>query len=113
MFPLLFFTGLVVGKPLIYCASHEICDGTDATNGETTQRLPDSEHLVSVKHSSVKNSVGSLIETVEENAVASRSKDSLKVYISEHHTSHHGHSHSHGHIHARPDGVASLAWYVV
>ena len=102
--------GLVVGKPLIYCASHEICDGTDA--GET--RLPTesgvahSEHLVSVKPKE---------QTVAVDAGGSRlseePSDSLTVFISEHHTSHHGHSHSHGHIHARPHGVASLAWLVL
>lgn len=97
--------GLVVGKPLIYCASHEICDGTDA--GET-QRIPETgvayaDHLVSVKP----REVASGDSTNEEPA------ESLTVFISEHHTSHHGHSHSHGHIHARPHGVASLAWLVL
>lgn len=105
--------GLVVGKPLIYCASHEICDGSDATaTASEIQRLPDSvhsEHLVSVKP---KDSNGSLAHAEEETSVG-RQTDSLTVFISEHHTSHHGHSHSHGHIHARPQGVASLAWLVL
>lgn len=105
--------GLVVGKPLIYCASHEICDGSDATaTASEIQRLPDSvhsEHLVSVKP---RGSHGSLANAEEETSLG-RQADSLTVFISEHHTSHHGHSHSHGHIHARPDGVASLAWLVL
>lgn len=105
--------GLVVGKPLIYCASHEICDGSDATtSAPENQRLPESfqsEHLVSVKP---KGSNGSLAGPVEEIS-SNRQSDSLTVFISEHHTSHHGHSHSHGHIHARPHGVASLAWLVL
>jgi zinc transporter 10 len=105
--------GLVVGKPLIYCASHEICDGSDsAASAPESQRLPEScqsEHLLSVK---TKGSNGSLARPVEE-TTAARQADSLTVFISEHHTSHHGHSHSHGHIHARPDGVASLAWLVL
>lgn len=104
--------GLVVGKPLIYCASHEICDGSDATaTASEIQRLPDSahsEHLVSVKP---RESDGSIAHPIEE-ASGSR-QESLTVFISEHHTSHHGHSHSHGHIHARPHGVASLAWLVL
>lgn len=106
--------GLVVGKPLIYCASHEICDGSDAKTAPSTeiQRLPDSvhaEHLVSVKP---KGSDGSLANAADEMA-SGRQAESLTVFISEHHTSHHGHSHSHGHIHARPHGVASLAWLVL
>lgn len=105
--------GLVVGKPLIYCASHEICDGSDSTaSAPESQRLPEtfqSEHLVSVKP---KGSNGSIARSVEE-TTANRQADSLTVFISEHHTSHHGHSHSHGHIHARPHGVASLAWLVL
>lgn len=105
--------GLVVGKPLIYCASHAICDGSDATTSPTEiQRLPDpvhSEHLVRVKP---RESDSSLANPVEENN-SGRQTESLTVFISEHHTSHHGHSHSHGHIHARPHGVASLAWLVL
>lgn len=105
--------GLVVGKPLIYCASHEICDGSDATAAAPeNQRLPEafqSEHSVSGK---AKGSNSSLAGSAEETS-SNRQADSLTVFISEHHTSHHGHSHSHGHIHAQPHGVASLAWLVL
>ena len=99
--------GLVVGKPLIYCASHDICDGSDARTSDSQrhQEAAHSDHLVSLK------AKGS--ETASEEVSTNRQTDSLTVYISEHHTSHHGHSHSHGHIHARPNGVASLAWLVL
>lgn len=98
--------GLVVGKPLIYCASHEICDGTDASEPQRIAEsgVAHSEHLVSMKP---KEAEGLLARPSEEPS------ESLTVFISEHHTSHHGHSHSHGHIHARPQGVASLAWLVL
>lgn len=102
--------GLVVGNPLIYCASHDICDGSDARtavgDAQRNSETAHSDHLVSLK---ARNSEAYAMEEVASN----RQMDSLTVYISEHHTSHHGHSHSHGHIHARPHGVASLAWLVL
>jgi len=96
--------GLLVGQPLIYCTSHEICDGSDATV-DATKRMPiDSDHLVSVN---IKPKAAS-------GEAASSAATEDRVFISEHHTSHHGHSHSHGHIHARPEGgFASLAWLVL
>jgi len=100
------WTGLLVGEPLIYCASHEICDGSDATVESKRVPMVDSEHIVSVnikpKVSLGGESISSMTGTGDE-----------RVFISEHHTSHHGHSHSHGHIHARPEGFASLAWLVL
>lgn len=100
--------GLVVGKPLIYCASHDICDGSDARTSDASRHSEPvhSDHLISLKAKGPEAHPSEEIST-------NRQKDSLTVYISEHHTSHHGHSHSHGHIHARPNGVASLAWLVL
>lgn len=100
------WTGLLVGEPLIYCATHEICDGSDATVESKRIPIADSEHIVSVN---IKPKVNSAGESISSAAVA----PDERVFISEHHTSHHGHSHSHGHIHARPEGFASLAWLVL
>ena len=55
----------------------------------------DSDHLVSVN---IKPKAAS-------GEAASSAATEDRVFISEHHTSHHGHSHSHGHIHARPEGL--------
>lgn len=113
--------GLIVGKPLIYCASHEICDGSDATIDPTTfnRNHNDVGHPLTVKFCESHETESTALVDSNAQAVASRAVvedeavDSLTVLISEHHTSHHGHSHSHGHIHARPTGVASLAWLVL
>ena len=104
--------GLLVGKPLIYCKTHEICDGSDATVEATGQRVStaDSDHRA-VRLKTPSNEAAD--RSSEEDEDDKHPIDSLTVFISEHHTSHHGHSHSHGHIHARPKGVASLAWLVL
>lgn len=103
--------GLVVGKPLIYCASHEICDGTNMGEEQrmtAVSGVAHSEHLVSVKPKEQ-----AVMMATDGSRSSEEPADSLTVFISEHHTSHHGHSHSHGHIHARPHGVGSLAWLVL
>lgn len=100
------WTGLLVGEPLIYCATHEICDGSDATVESKLMPVVDSEHIVSVN---IKPKVSAAGESISSATGATDER----VFISEHHTSHHGHSHSHGHIHARPEGFASLAWLVL
>lgn len=105
--------GLLVGKPLIYCTTHEICDGSDA-KVEASQRISasDSEHQQRVKGKAGPQP-GSSSHHDSDNDDQHQADSSLTVFISEHHTSHHGHSHSHGHIHARAKGVASLAWLVL
>jgi len=54
--------GLLVGKPLIYCKTHEICDGSDATVEATGQRVStaDSDHrAVRLKTPSNEAGIGS------------------------------------------------------
>ena len=105
--------GLLVGKPLIYCTTHEICDGSDAKVEASSQRMMGSSSSDAEHHHRVKVENKNDDDDDNNDHHHQNQADSLTVFISEHHTSHHGHSHSHGHIHARAKGVASLAWLVL
>lgn len=105
--------GLLVGKPLIYCASHDICDGSDAAVREPADQQQHHQNQTEATSASTPATKDLEADGGGGGQGSADAIDSLTVFISEHHTSHHGHSHSHGHVHARTKGVASLAWLVL